>query len=64
MPDAAAGLGLTRPPPRGPPLDRLWEGAARHLDEVQLGALVLSIAGINLWNRVDVTTRQVAGQGW
>ena len=27
----------------------------------ELGALVLAIANINLWNRLNVATRQVAG---
>ena len=44
--------------------DALWEEAARHFEPQQLGALVLSIASINLWNRLNVTTRQVAGQEW
>lgn len=44
--------------------DDLWEEAARHYDEPQLGALVMTIAGVNLWNRLNVTTRQVAGQEW
>ena len=33
-------------------------------EEPQLAALVLAIGTINLWNRVNVITRQVAGQGW
>ena len=44
--------------------DEVWDEAARHYDEAQLGALVLSLGLINLWNRVNVTTRQVAGEGW
>ena len=44
--------------------DEVWDEAARHYDEPQLAALVLAIATINLWNRVNVITRQVAGQGW
>lgn len=44
--------------------DEIWEDAAAHYDEQQLGALVLSIATVNLWNRLNVTTRQVAGQEW
>ena len=44
--------------------DSVWEEAARHYDEQELAALVLSIASINVWNRVNVATRQVAGQGW
>jgi alkylhydroperoxidase family enzyme len=38
--------------------------AARHYDEQELAALVLSIATINVWNRLNVATRQVAGQEW
>ena len=44
--------------------DGLWEEAARHYDEQELAALVLSIAQINVWNRLNVATRQVAGQEW
>jgi AhpD family alkylhydroperoxidase len=44
--------------------DSLWEEAARHYDEQELAALVLSIATINVWNRLNVATRQVAGQEW
>jgi AhpD family alkylhydroperoxidase len=42
--------------------DEIWNEAARHFDEQQLGALVLGIALINVWNRINVTTRQVAGE--
>ena len=38
--------------------------AARHYDEQALAALVLAIATINVWNRLNVATRQVAGQEW
>ena len=41
--------------------DAVWEEAARHYDEPALGALVLSIAAINVWNRLNVATRQVPG---
>jgi AhpD family alkylhydroperoxidase len=41
--------------------DAVWQEAARHYSEPALGALVLDIALINLWNRINVTTRQVAG---
>jgi AhpD family alkylhydroperoxidase len=44
--------------------DEVWEAAAAHFDETQLGALVLDIALINVWNRLNVATRQVAGQEW
>ena len=44
-----------------PVADEIWDEAARYYDEKALAALVLSIAGINVWNRLNVTTRQVAG---
>jgi AhpD family alkylhydroperoxidase len=42
--------------------DEIWEEAARHYDEPALAALVLSIASINAWNRINATTRQVTGE--
>ena len=36
--------------------------AARHYDDAQLAALVLAIAAINAWNRLNVTTRQIGGE--
>jgi AhpD family alkylhydroperoxidase len=41
--------------------DAVWEEAARRYDEPALAALVLSIALTNLYNRLNVTTRQEAG---
>jgi AhpD family alkylhydroperoxidase len=41
--------------------DEIWNEAARHYDEPGLAALVLMIALTNLFNRVNVATRQVAG---
>lgn len=38
--------------------DEVWAEAARHYDERQLGALVMHIGLVNLWNRVNVATRQ------
>src|SRR5262245_22117386 len=46
-----------------PAPDEIWDEAARHYDEQALAALVIHIALINFWNRVNVTTRQVAGSG-
>jgi AhpD family alkylhydroperoxidase len=40
--------------------DAIWQEAARHYSEPQLATLVLNIALINLWNRINVTTRQIA----
>lgn len=42
--------------------DEIWNEAARHYDESGLAALVVTIASINVWNRVNAATRQVAGQ--
>ena len=42
--------------------DEIWDEAARHYDEPALATLVLSIAVINVWNRLNVATRQVAGE--
>jgi AhpD family alkylhydroperoxidase len=45
--------------------DAIWDAAAEHFDETQLGALVLDIATVNLWNRLNTATRQVVGeQSW
>ena len=41
--------------------DAVWKEAARHYDEKQLASLVLAISVVNLYNRLNVATRQVAG---
>ncbi len=41
--------------------DEVWAEAARLYDESSLAALVLSVAAINTWNRLNVAVRQVAG---
>jgi AhpD family alkylhydroperoxidase len=41
--------------------DETWDEASRHYDELQLAGLVLTIAGINAWNRINATTRQITG---
>jgi AhpD family alkylhydroperoxidase len=54
---------LTRIADRADPVpDPVWDAAAEHFDEVQLGALVLDIATVNLWNRLNVATQQVVGE--
>jgi AhpD family alkylhydroperoxidase len=45
-----------------PVSDEVWDDAARHYDEAQLAALVLAIASINAWNRINATTRQITGE--
>ena len=41
--------------------DEIWNEAAKHYDEKAMADLVLNIALINFWNRVNVPIRQVAG---
>src|SRR5262245_9928689 len=41
--------------------DEIWTEVARHYDERALAALLIAIANINVWNRLNVATRQVAG---
>jgi AhpD family alkylhydroperoxidase len=41
--------------------DEVFDEAARHYDEPALAALIVHIAAINAWNRLNVTTRQPAG---
>jgi AhpD family alkylhydroperoxidase len=40
--------------------DDVWNEAARHYDERGLASLLVAIATINVWNRLNVATRQVA----
>ena len=44
--------------------DALWDAVAEHFDEEALAAIVMSIAVVNLWNRLNLATRQIAGAGW
>ena len=48
--------------PADPVPDEIWNEAVRHYNEQQLAGLITSIALINVWNRLNVTTRQVAGE--
>jgi AhpD family alkylhydroperoxidase len=41
--------------------DEVWANAAKHYDDEQLAALVSVIAVINAFNRLNVITRQPAG---
>jgi AhpD family alkylhydroperoxidase len=43
--------------------DEVWNDAAKHYDPPALAALLVQIALINVWNRLNVPIRQVAG-GW
>lgn len=54
---------LTRLSDRPDPVpDDVWDRATQLYDEKQLAALLLSIGLINVWNRLNVATRQVAGE--
>ncbi|MEU6932378.1 carboxymuconolactone decarboxylase family protein [Streptomyces sp. NPDC046385] len=44
--------------------DDVWDAAADHYDEKQLAAIVLMVGVTNLFNRLNVTTRQPAGAGF
>jgi AhpD family alkylhydroperoxidase len=41
--------------------DPVWDNAADHYDEKELSALLVSIAAINVWNRLNAATRQPVG---
>lgn len=56
---------MTRLSDRPDPVpDDIWAEAAKHFDEPALAALVLWIATTNLYNRINVATRQPAGASW
>lgn len=42
--------------------DEVWNDAAKHFNEPALAALVVTIASINLWNRLNIITGQIAGE--
>jgi alkylhydroperoxidase family enzyme len=44
--------------PQNPVPDEVWDEAARHYNEQELGALVIHIGLVNLWNRVNISTKQ------
>jgi AhpD family alkylhydroperoxidase len=53
----------TRLADRSDPIpDEVWEEAALHHDESELAGLVVAIAAINAWNRINATTRQITGE--
>ncbi len=54
---------VTRLADRSDPVpDDVWNEAARHYDDKALAGLVLAISLINVFNRVNVATKQVAGE--
>ena len=56
---------LTRLPDRADAVpDEVYAAAADHYDEQQLAGLILAIGVVNLWNRLNIATRQEAGTGY
>jgi len=54
---------VTRLSDRADPVpDAVWDEAAKHYDEAALADLVIQISLINVWNRLNVATRQPAGK--
>ena len=47
-----------------PVSDTIWNEAAKHYDEKGLASLLLVISMTNVFNRLNVATRQVAGPAW
>lgn len=44
--------------------DEIWDAAADHFSEEQLGAITLEIALTNFFNRIKRTVREQAGRTW
>jgi AhpD family alkylhydroperoxidase len=56
---------LTRLADQSDPVpDALWNEVTRHFDEQSLAALLVSIAHINVWNRLNAAVGQVPGAAW
>jgi AhpD family alkylhydroperoxidase len=41
--------------------DVVWDNAVNHFDEKELSSILISIASINVWNRLNAATRQPVG---
>ncbi|MEV6152757.1 carboxymuconolactone decarboxylase family protein [Nonomuraea sp. NPDC052129] len=53
---------VTRLSDRADPVpDEIWDAAAQHYDEQGLSSLLLMISATNVFNRLNVATRAVAG---
>lgn len=56
---------VTRLSDRADPVpDDVWNEAARHHDERALSTLLLVIAQTNVFNRINVAVKQIAGASW
>jgi AhpD family alkylhydroperoxidase len=53
---------LTRICDRADPVpDAIWNAADKQFDESELATLILAIANINVWNRLNIAVRQPVG---
>ena len=53
---------MTRLADRSDPVpDEVWDEAAKHYSQEDLAAITLAVASVNLWNRLNAATRQIAG---
>ena len=56
---------VTRPADKADPVpDEVWSEAAGHFSEIELAGLLVTTATVNVWNRLNVATRQIAGAAW
>ena len=56
---------LTRLADQADPVpDDVWDEARKHYGDQELGGLLLAISAINVWNRLNAATKQVAGGAW
>lgn len=54
---------VTRLSDRSDPVpDEVWNEAKKYYDETALASIILWISMTNVWNRVNVATKQVAGE--
>ena len=54
---------VTRLSDRSDPVpDEVWNEAKLHYNDPQLAAILLHVAMTNVWNRLNVATRQIAGE--
>ncbi|GAA2277421.1 carboxymuconolactone decarboxylase family protein [Nonomuraea roseoviolacea subsp. roseoviolacea] len=55
---------VTRLADGGQVSDELWDEVADLYSETELAALIMTISTVNLWNRLNASTRQIAGAAW
>jgi AhpD family alkylhydroperoxidase len=56
---------MTRMADRADPVpDEVWDEAVKHFDEQQMAGLVLWVSTTNLFNRLNASTKQMAGAAW